>query len=51
VELYSTSDTEESLSEAYEFCQNTQGTSNSIVTESCEESYQTGSSTNKRGRT
>jgi len=51
MELYSSSDTEESLPEYCELGQNIQGTNNSIVLESCEESYEVGPSTNKRGRT
>lgn len=51
MELYSTSDTEESLFEDCELGQNIQGTNNFIVMENCKESYQAGPSTNKRGRT
>jgi len=50
VELYSTSDTEESLSEDCTWSQNIQDTTNSIVMEICEESYET-TTTNTRGRT
>jgi len=51
VELCSSSDTEESLSEYCELGHNIQVTNNSIIMKSCEESYQIGPSTNERGRT
>jgi hypothetical protein len=51
VELCSSSDTEESLPEYCELGQNIQGTNNSIIMKMCEESYEVGPSTNKRGRT
>jgi hypothetical protein len=51
VELYSTSDTDESLSEDGKLSQNIQFSNNSILSDSCELSYQAGSSTNKRART
>jgi len=51
VELCSSSDTKESLLEYCELGQNIQGTNNSIIMESCEESYEVSPSTNKRGRT
>lgn len=49
MELCSSSDTEESLSEYCELGQNIQGINNSFIVESCEESYDVGPSTNKRG--
>jgi hypothetical protein len=51
VELCSSSDTEESLPEYCELGQNIQGTNNFIIMEMCEEFYEVGPSTNKRGRT
>jgi len=51
VELCSSSDTEESLSEYCELGQNIQVTNNSIIMESCGEPYEVSASSNKQGRT